>query len=110
MSTTTITYGSRFSEQETAEGILGYINGGGYTDAQAAALLTALADAMRDEVNQRLPASATWQPPTSEFIIAVEEVASLPDQDAMATLFESAWRAVEARFAEIEAAVEGNPS
>jgi hypothetical protein len=104
--TTSITYGSQFSHQETADGILGYINGGEYTEAQTDALLAAFMDAMCIEVDQRLAAvGATWLPATSEFLIDIDDVDSLPDSDAMADLFDQAWAAVEARFEEIEAAV-----
>lgn len=106
MPTTSTTYGADFSHQVQADGILGYINGGGYTARQTIHLGNALLGALRDEVNERLPEGVTWQPATSEFLLPCnnqgQPLVELPDPDAMAELFAAAWTSVEARFEEIE--------
>jgi hypothetical protein len=102
MTTTGVTYGADFSETAQGNGILGYINGGEYTEEQQDKLATALLDALRDEVNERLPGTATWLPWTSEFLVEVDEVDDLPDHEDMGELFEAAWTAVEARYEAIE--------
>lgn len=106
MPTTSTTYGADFSHQAQADGILGYINGGGYNSRQTIHLGNALLDALRGEVDERLPEGVTWQPATSEFLLPCDNqgqpLVELPDAEGMAELFGQAWAAVEARFEEIE--------
>jgi hypothetical protein len=102
MTNTAITYGSDFSEAVRGDGMLGYINNGEYSDEQQELLATALLDALREEVDERLPGDATWLPATSEFLVDIDEVDALPDREDMGELFAQAWAAVEARFEAIE--------
>lgn len=102
MATTATTYGHEFSAGYQYNGILGYLNGGDYSEDDTAALGEALFDALANEVDNRLPDGVTWQPSTSEFIHPVDGD-DLPDQAEMAALLETAWQAVVDQHDAIEA-------
>lgn len=99
--TTATTYGAEFSQQEQADGILAYINGGDYTQQQQTALAGAMMAALGEEVDRLLPNDVSWHPATSEFVHPVDSD-SLPDREAMTDLFHRAWEALEGRFDAIE--------
>ncbi len=108
--TTASTYGAAFSRQTQYDGILAFLNGGDYAPEVLDTLSEALFDALRDEVDARLPIDVRWQPATSEFTHPVDlpdsdpESDLLPEREQMTELFEQAWAAVEARFDDIERA------
>lgn len=98
---TDTTYGAAFSEQEHGQGIMRYLNGGGYSEDQEQRLANALMCEFVEIVNDALPDRVTWQPRTSTFLHPVD--VSVPDEESMAELFTRAWVAIDRRFEEIEA-------
>lgn len=106
MPTTSTTYGAEYGTSEQYNGILGFINGAGYTQDQQDKISAALFEAHRVEVAERLPEGVSWQPATSEFLYEVsndQRGKVLPTVEEMAELFADAWTAVEARYQDIEA-------
>lgn len=106
-STTTTGYSAEFSTDAQVDGIASYVRDGGYDEAQAEQLAAALFDALRVEVDARLPEGITWQPRTADFLVPCDALGrptvDLPGLVAMRGVFADAWAAVEARIDGIEA-------
>jgi len=100
MWTTTLARGYRLSYAYQADGWYSYINNGEYTSDQQDALVSALMDAQREEVDNRLPDGCTWLPLLSEIIGPVDTTIDSVDQ-----IMDDATAAVIDRFAEIERSV-----
>jgi len=98
--TSTTNYGADYGADAQVDGIYAYINGGDYPQVEQDLLVDALLDALRDEVDARLPDGVTWQPATAEFLHPVD--VDVPDADEMREIFADAWAAVASRYEEIE--------
>lgn len=103
MLTTTIALGAEYSTSGQMDGISAYLGDGTYTAAEKETIAAALLDAMRDEVDERLPEGWSWQPGASE-IIAPAGYEPLEDGE-LDEILEAAWAAVAERLQEIEAQV-----
>lgn len=103
--TASTTYGADFSEDKQREGALAYLGGSDhYTDAVAVAMVTALMDAHRTEVNNLLPEGVSWTPDSAAFEHPLGGWQPIAHDD-MTRLFEEAWMIVDNRLGEIELAV-----
>jgi len=100
MWTTTLARGYRLSYTYQADGWYSYINNREYPSSIQDALVSALMDAQREEVDKRLPDGCTWLPLLSEIIGPVDTTINNINQ-----IMDNATAAVIDRFKEVEQSV-----
>lgn len=101
MTATVLMRDGMLSRGEHLNGWMGYINNGEYTDEAQQELTEELLDAQVCEFEARLPDGCTWAPYLSEIHGPYDT--ELPEREDLEQLMETACRAVEDRFGEIEA-------
>jgi hypothetical protein len=105
MTTTTLARdGFTLNRQYQSDGWAGYVNDGGYDDAQQAKLVPALMAAQEKEFDALLPDGCHWFPRLSE---VQGPVGTSLDGYDLDVLMEQASKAVADRFSEIEREVLG---
>jgi hypothetical protein len=115
MALTTLWRGGTLSGASHTDGILAYLSGADYPAADLDRMADALLTNLNDEADNRLPVGCRWYPSLSTVVGPVGALNDHQDADGdldawLQTVFAEAWQAVEARFAEIEAAALGLPA